>query len=47
VAVDVVCTGVELHEYVYGAVPPAAVAVAVPVELPKQRTFVCPVTETA
>ncbi len=29
-----------LHEYVYGSVPPVAVAVAVPLEPPKQRTGV-------
>ena len=28
------------HLYVYGAVPPVAVKLAAPVELPKQRTFV-------
>jgi hypothetical protein len=29
-AIEVVCTGVVFHEYVYGAVPPAATAVAEP-----------------
>ena len=29
----------------YGAVPPVAVKLAAPVELPKQRTFVCEVLD--
>jgi hypothetical protein len=40
VAVMAVCIGELFHEYVYGAVPPAGIAVAVPVELPKQFTLV-------
>ena len=39
VAVAVVCTGSVFHEYVYGPVPPAEVAVAVPVAPPKHFTL--------
>ena len=38
-AVADVCTGFVLHEYVYGAVPPAAEALAEPLLPPKQVTF--------
>jgi Na+/H+-translocating membrane pyrophosphatase len=48
VAVAAVCTGVVLHVNVYGPVPPAGIAVAEPVELPKQSTFTCDeLTESA
>jgi hypothetical protein len=36
---------VVFHEYVYGAVPPAGIAVAVPVDCPKIATLTC-VVET-
>jgi hypothetical protein len=41
VAVAVVFTGVVFQLYVYGAVPPAGVAVAAPLVPPLQETFVC------
>ena len=44
VAVGVVCTGVVFHEYVYGAVPPVAFTVAVPLFPPLHNTFVEPAT---
>jgi hypothetical protein len=40
VAVAVFCTGALFHEYVYGPIPPVAVAVADPVLPPKQAMFV-------
>ena len=41
-AVAVVCAGVAFQLKLYGAVPPAALAVAEPVALPKQDTLVWP-----
>jgi hypothetical protein len=41
VADAVFCTGVVFQTKVYGAVPPEAFIVAVPVLLPKQSTLVC------
>ena len=35
-AVAVVLTGIEFHEYVYGAVPPVGVAVAGPLQIPQE-----------
>jgi hypothetical protein len=39
VAAAEVCAGVVFHEYVYGAVPPVAVAVAAPLLPLKQFTW--------
>ena len=39
VAVTVVCIGNVFHEYVNGPVPPAGMAVAVPVDPPKHATL--------
>jgi len=41
-AVEVVCAGIVFQLKVYGAVPPAALAVTDPVALPKQDTLVWP-----
>ena len=38
----VVCAGTVFQIKLYGAIPPAALAVAEPVELPKQSTLVWP-----